>query len=579
VASRLIDRRGADARAEEALARRAADDLHAEYATSFNGLAHGTVGPDGASVPGWDALTYEALDTEDGGAHKRVSKAQQAFLQSEKYTALSPRAKVLFDSRSQSTYSVMAEEAVKLDARNRLEGRKLKDEANLSASLAAADAVPLDDDDAWSRAAAKSAADAAVMRMGTEIVNPEDLYAGGEPDPARLRFRGGEPMRAIYAAEAAKTRDSLTSARAARMINAARAENDLDRQESFLASAARFAQERVADEKTRAAVTTDAERIRAHALEKEKLTAWDALATGKPYAYEGSARREAAYREVMPKLEERRRTEQNRTLTGNKEFLAAMAKAGARVDADGRVVAMTTDESREWLRAQLAAGNIRAKDYGTITTGLDKIEKSGQKARYERVAAEVTAALGTEVQTLWTDAGAALKDKEDPARKIGSYTFEETRRELVPETESVTAYRGGAGFGLPATQSRPTGRTVERVTAVRRKRELFASDVAKVIDLLMEAEGADGLRLDLDGNPMTPDKPFDARAYRTRLLTDIKNRQLAVDLDTQAATLAGAVSLYRRDQRMLEASAVLKNAALKLPNDTTTPREEPDHAD
>ena len=44
VASRLIDERGADARAEEALARRAADDLHAEYATLFNGLAHGTVG-------------------------------------------------------------------------------------------------------------------------------------------------------------------------------------------------------------------------------------------------------------------------------------------------------------------------------------------------------------------------------------------------------------------------------------------------------------------------------------------------------------------------------------------------------
>ena len=66
-------------------------------------------------------------------------------------------------------------------------------------------------------------------------------------------------------------------------------------------------------------------------------------------------------------------------------------------------------------------------------------------------------------------------------------------------------------LGIPAAQTRRTGRMVERVSTVRRKRELLSADVAKVIDLLMSADDADGLMADLDGNPATPSERLDAR--------------------------------------------------------------------
>ena len=574
-AAALIDRDRR--RAAEAGARAEADKAYGDYVASFSQRMRGGVADDGAPVPGWADLDHGSLDTPEGGALKRLSAAQQEWHKSETYAGLSPRARVLFGSKAQAAYTAFGAEAYGIDRRNAAARRKIDNEAALAASHLAADRAPLEDDEAWKRAAARDAADTAVTRLGTEVINPEELYgADGAPDPARLRFQGGEASRALFEAEAAKARQRSEAGRAERMIAAAEAERDLDLQEDFLRAAERFSAESVTDERTRAGVAAAAKRVRAAALREETLAAWDALATGKPYAPEGNARKESAYREVAPKIEARRRAELGRTLTGNKEFIAAMAKAGARPDADGNVTAMTADESREWLRAQLAAGHIRAGDYASVTAGLDRIERSGRKERYERVSAEVSAALGAEIKTLWTDAGAVLSEKEDPARKIGSYTYEERRGEQVPETETVTAYRGGSLFGVPSAQSRPTGRMTERSTAVRVKRELLASDMAKAVNLLMDAESADGIRLDLDGNPLTPDKPFDAREYRVKLLSDIKNRQLAVDLDTQAAVMGDALSRYRRDQRYLEAAAVMKNAALRLPEGRTGPGTEED---
>ena len=203
---------------------------------------------------------------------------------------------------------------------------------------------------------------------------------------------------------------------------------------------------------------------------------------------------------------------------------------------------------------------------------LDKIEASGRRPRYERAAADVGAALAEEIKTLWTDGGARLAAGEDPARKILDYTLTETKRELVPEIKEVSrGYTGGIQFGGgPATARRETGRLVERETTVRRKRELLAADVAKVIDLLTAADEADGLMADLDGNPATPGVKLDARAYKAKLIGDIKARQLAVDLDTQAAAIYDALSGRRREQAVLEARAITRAAGLGLAAGTGT---------
>jgi hypothetical protein len=195
---------------------------------------------------------------------------------------------------------------------------------------------------------------------------------------------------------------------------------------------------------------------------------------------------------------------------------------------------------------------------------LEIILASGRGRRYERAAADVTAALGTEIKTLWTDGGARLAAGEDPARKIADLTVTETRRELVPEIKEVDhGYTGGILFGGgPSIVRSETGRLVERETTVRRKRELLAADVAKVIDLLTAADDADGLMADLDGNPATPHERIDARAYKARLIGDIKARQLAVDLDTQAQAIYDALSGRRTEQAVLEARAVTRAAGL-----------------
>ncbi|MDI9598146.1 MAG: hypothetical protein QM323_01450, partial [Acidobacteriota bacterium] len=158
------------------------------------------------------------------------------------------------------------------------------------------------------------------------------------------------------------------------------------------------------------------------------------------------------------------------------------------------------------------------------------------------------------------DGGSRLAAGEDPARKILDYTLTETKRELVPEIKEVNrGYTGGILFGGgPSIVRRETGRLVERETTVRRKRELLARDVPKLIDLLVAADDADGLMADLDGNPATPDERLDARRYKLKLLNDLKARQTAVDLDAQAEAVYDALARRRSERAAAEAEAILR---------------------
>lgn len=492
--------------------------------------------------------------------------------------------------------------------------RRTAAEASLATAERAA-SMYARDDALFTGAAADAADQAARLKLGRLIANP------GEADPDKLVFKtedgaalyaavradaldrlrhgrartlardagvaGNEPDAASGIAAAARVAETLPpdlradalaeleTVRAKRldgMLGLARAEKDLDRRERLADAALAAAKSYGAGGRLLGAVTEEAGRIRESAQREENRLALAALAEGRPYEPGDNPRRQAALKAARPKYEAAQARARQKTLTGNAEFIGAMIGAGAWVDADGTLSALDLDGRRELLRAQLDAGNIRIPDYLANKAKLDKIEASGRRPRYERAAADVTAALGTEIKTLWTDGGARLAAGEDPARKIADLTVTETRRELVPEIEETDRrYTGGILFGGgPSKVRRETGRLVERETIVRRKRELLASDVAKVIDLLTAADDADGLMADLDGNPATPHERIDARAYKARLIGDIKARQLAVDLDTQAAAIYDALSGRRTEQAVLEARAVTRAAGLGLAAGTGT---------
>jgi hypothetical protein len=378
---------------------------------------------------------------------------------------------------------------------------------------------------------------------------------------------------ALSALENAKTK------RINNIFGAAIATSDLDEQERLVAQAERTAKEYKVGDKTLGAVTEDAKAIRAAALKEEKAIAYEALALSKPYEPGTNERRIAALKWAQPKIEAARRAEAARSLTGNKEFIAGMIGSGAWVSPQGELVAVTTEERRSILRAQLAAGNIRIEDYKAEKDKLDKLEQSGKKEQHEKTAADVCAALGTEIKTLWKDPVAVLDEKEDPKKWVAHATTETVRRELIDETETVgqkSVYTGVGFISQPDT--RLTGRKKEIQTVIKKKRDLLASDVPKLINLLMAADSADGILLDLDGNPMTQPTRMDARAYKATLLADVKKRQLSIDIDAQAAVLYGALSARARDNRILEVSAILENAKLRLPTEERdTPEEENDY--
>jgi len=546
----------------------------------------------------------------DGSATDAMRAAWQTWRddQDGPYAKASPEARRRADrvlmADTARAFSLAAQKDVALsEARRRTAAEASLATAERAASMYARD-------DALFTAAAADAADqAARLKLGRLIANP------GEADPEKLVFKT-EDGAALYAAVRADALDRLRHGRArtlardagvagneadaasgiaaaARvaetlppdlradalaeletvrakrldgMLGLARAERDLDKRERLADAALAAAKSYGAGGRLLGAVTEEAGRIRAAAQAEENRLALAALAEGREYDPGENPRMLEALKTAKPKYEAALAKSRQKTLTGNAEYIGAMIGAGAWVTPEGEVAALDLDQRRELLRAQLDAGNIRIPDYLAQKSRLDKIETSGRRQRYERAAADVSAALAEEIKTLWTDGGARLAAGEDPARKILDYTVTETKRELVPEVEEVNrGYTGGILFGGgPSIVRRETGRLVERETVVKRKRELLASDVAKVIDLLMAADDADGLMADLDGNPATPHERIDARAYKARLIGDIKARQLAVDLDTQAAAIYDALSGRRAEQAVLEARAVTRAAGLGL---------------
>lgn len=559
---------------------------------------------DGSAAEAMQAVWKEWRDNPDGlyakaspEARRRVDRALRA--------------------RTARTFSLAAQKDVAADeARQRAAAEAALAASGRSAMMCAGDDELFD-------AAASDASDAAArLKTARLIANP------GEPDPDKLAFRSedgrrlydaaraealdklrydrartlaegagaaeSEPEAAYGIARAAAVTETLPpalkpaalnlieSVRARRldgMLGLARAEPDLDKRERLLQTAERSAKDYGAGGKLLGAVAEEARRARADAQRAENQTAIATLAEGREYTPGDNPRKQSALAWAQPKIEKARQAEQRQTLAGNEEFIGAMVGSGAWFGNDGELRALSLDEGRSLLRAQLAEGNIRPTRYLTEKSKLDKIEASGMKTRYERAAAEVNAALGEEIKTLWAGSEATLAAGEDPSRKVAEYTFEEPKRELVPETETVTAYRGGSLFGIPSAQTRRTGRMIEKVTTLRHKRELMAADVTKAINLLMHADDANGLMVDLDGNPATPAEKLDARTYKAKLVADIKARQLAIDLDTQSAGIFNAVSTRQRDARILDAAALSRSAKLRLPSAKENNLEEDDNAD
>lgn len=534
------------------------------------------------------------------------------------YTKLSPRARQEFDRFFSVETNRLFDLASRHDTMIQDERRKQTDIAGLAAAERGVQAYVYNED-LFNPAAEDLADRAARLKAGRMIVNPE------ETDPAKLQFRddiknadgtvsgntrtvfqaaraetldkvrhtravtladgagtaeheGTAAARMEMATQAAETlppalkTDALSALEAAKgkrlqgMLGLARTQRDLDAQEQLVVAAETAAKTYNAGGKLLGAVTEEATGIRAAAQRMENHTALAMLAEGKPYDPDGNVRKQAAMSWAKPKFEAMQRAATSRTLSGQEEFIGSMIGAGAWFDSDGSIRAVSLDDRRELLRAQMAAGNIRLPDYQQQKAKLDKIELSGQKDRYERIASDVCAALGEEIKTLWTDSGTVLKEKEDPSKRIGHYQFNETQIKDIPVTEKVgeKTFPVSGGFTrVPIFKA--TGRTTQQTTVIRHKRDILARDVPKMIDLLVAAKSADGLMVDLDGNPRTPSVKMDANAYYASLLKDIKNRVLAVDLDSQAAGIFAAVSMRDRDRKGLEALAVTKNVKLNLP--------------
>ena len=481
--------------------------------------------------------------------------------------------------------------------------RRTAAEASLATGLRTA-SLYAHDDGLFEGAAADVADAAARLKAGRFLANPS------ETDPEKLRFTS-ESGAALYHAARAEAMDrlnhtraltliksagtaedearaaagiaaaagvaemlppalkadtlaALESARAKRldgMLGHARAEPDLDKRERLAQIAEDAAKAYGAGGKLLGAVTEEANRIRAGAQEAENRLALAALAEGREYEPGDNPRKVNALKFAAPRHEKAVADARRKAQDGNALFIGSMIGAGVWADPEGNIRPVTLDESRGLLVAQLEAGVIGLTHYLTQKARLDKIEASGKKARYERAAAEVADALGEDLKTLWSpDGGSRLASGEDPERKLGRITVTETEKKLVPEMKEVDrGYTGGLLFGGgPSVERRMTGRLVERERTVTRKRELLARDVPKLVDLLVAADDADGLMVDLDGNPATPDEKLDARRYKLRLLADLKARQFAVDLDAQSMAIHDALARRRSERAFNEAQAILR---------------------
>lgn len=359
--------------------------------------------------------------------------------------------------------------------------------------------------------------------------------------------------------------DGAKARHLADMIGLSKSEPDLDKQETLLQSAERTARRFNVDGKLLGTISEEAGAIRSHAQRLESEFALQSLVDGKTYDPGTNERRVTALKFAQPKFEELKRKSLNRTLTGNKEYVAGMIGAGAWLDQEGNVVAVDTESQKSILRSALFEGHIRIPDYTAQMSKIKNIEESGQKEQHLKAAAEICSVLGTEIKTLWKDSALALDEKTDPNKKLTSYSFTETETKMIDETKPGSSAGTYTGIGFIPSVPERTGRKIEQTTQIKRKRDILAGDIPKLVNLVIAADSADGLLVDLDGNPATPASKIERQKFKEQLFRDLKNKVMSVDIDTQAKGIFEALSGRARDSRVLEATAIKKNVGLNLP--------------
>jgi len=361
--------------------------------------------------------------------------------------------------------------------------------------------------------------------------------------------------------------DNAKAGHLANMMGLAKSEPDLDKQETLLQAAERTARTFNVDGKLLGVITEEVGVIRSRAQRMEAELVLQSLVEGKNYipGIKSAERMQTALKMAQPKFEELKRKELNRTLTGNKEYIAGMIGAGAWLDPEGNVTAVDTESQKSILRSALYEGQIRIPDYTAQMAKIKSIEQSGQKEQHLKAAAEICSVLGTEIKALWKDSLITLDEKTDHNKKLSSYSFTETETKLVDEMAPGSNAGTYTGVGFIPSVSKPTGRKIEQTTQIKRKRDIFAGDIPKLVNLLIAADSADGLLVDLDGNPATPATKVERQKFKEQLFRDLKNKVMSVDIDTQAKGIFEALSKRARDTRVLEATSISKNAGLGLP--------------
>lgn len=359
--------------------------------------------------------------------------------------------------------------------------------------------------------------------------------------------------------------DNAKAGHLANMMGFAKSEADLDKQESLLESVERTAKTFNVDGKLLGTITEEAGAIRYRAQRQEAEYALQSLVDKRTYDPGTNERKKNALKMAQPKFEELKRKELSRTLTGNKEYIAGMIGAGAWLDPEGNVVAVDTESQKSILRSALFEGHIRIPDYTAQMSKITSIEQSGQKEQHLKAAAEICSVLGTDIKALWKDSALTLDEKTDPNKKLASYSFTETETKMVDETKPGSSVGTYTGIGFIPSVPERTGRKIEQTTQIKRKRDILAGDIPKLVNLVIAADSADGLLVDLDGNPATPASKIERQKFKEQLFRDLKNKVMAVDIDTQAQGVFEALSSRARDSRVLEATAIKKNAGLGLP--------------
>jgi len=485
--------------------------------------------------------------------------------------------------------------------------RRTAAEASLATAERAA-SMYARDDALFTGAAADAADQAARLKLGRLIANP------GEADPDKLVFKT-EDGAALYAAVRADALDRLRHGRArtlardagvagneadaasgiaaaARvaetlppdlradalaeletvrakrldgMLGLARAERDLDKRERLADAAEAAAKSYGAGGKLLGAVTEEAGRIRAAAQAEENRLALAALAEGRPYEPGDNPRRQAALKAARPKYEAARKKERDAAASAEYEAFKAgeawhstLLRMGIRIDpGTGEAIAMGSEELQDRNIDLLKARLIGPDAFRKNAEEIRKPAEPAAKARSERLAADICAAVGADIALL-------SKKDADTSKEIGKFTVTETERRMAPVMETITGYRRGLmSGGRPTmeryTVERDTGRREEKTTVITRKRELLTQDLQKLIRVAEMAYDARGLKVDLDGLPATPPEQMDPELFIRRIIGDLKRRQLSVDIDAALDGLSDAI-LERESARSARAGRAIANS-------------------